>query len=231
MPVFGKRLKKARENVDRSAFYALSDAVKIIKENANTKFDETIDIALNLGVDPKHADQMVRGVVSLPHGTGKSLRVAVFAKGDKAQEAEEAGADLVGSDELAEQIKKGEINFDRIIATPDMMAVVGQLGKILGPKGLMPNPKLGTVTMDVASAVKAVKGGQIEFRVEKAGIVHAGVGKVSFSAEAIGENVSTFINAISKAKPTGVKGTYMKRVSISSTMGPGVKLDISHLGD
>lgn len=227
----GKRLKKAKENVDRTASYALSDAVDIIKKNANTKFDETIEIALNLGVDPKHADQMVRGVVSLPHGTGKSLRVAVFAKGDKVKEAEDAGADLVGSDELADQVKKGEINFDRIIATPDMMAVVGQLGKVLGPKGLMPNPKLGTVTMDVASAVKAVKGGQIEFRVEKAGIVHAGVGKVSFSADAIGENISTFINAITKAKPTGVKGTYMKRVSISSTMGPGVRLDISHLGD
>ena len=227
----GKRLQKAKENIDRTALYALSAAVKIIKENANTKFDETIDIALNLGVDPKHADQMVRGVVSLPHGTGKSLRVAVFAKGDKVKEAEDAGADLVGSDELADQVKKGEINFDRVIATPDMMAVVGQLGKVLGPKGLMPNPKLGTVTMDVAAAVKAVKGGQIEFRVEKAGIIHAGVGKASFSANAIGENVSTFINAISKAKPTGVKGTYMKRVTISSTMGPGVRLDIGHLDD
>ena len=227
----GKRLQKAKENIDRTALYALSAAVKIIKENANTKFDETIDIALNLGVDPKHADQMVRGVVSLPHGTGKSLRVAVFAKGDKVKEAEDAGADLVGSDELADQVKKGEINFDRVIATPDMMAVVGQLGKVLGPKGLMPNPKLGTVTMDVAAAVKAVKGGQIEFRVEKAGIIHAGVGKASFSADAIGENVSTFINAISKAKPTGVKGTYMKRVTISSTMGPGVRLDIGHLDD
>jgi large subunit ribosomal protein L1 len=227
----GKRLQKAKENIDRTALYALSEAVKIIKENANTKFDETIEIALNLGVDPKHADQMVRGVVLLPHGTGKSLRVAVFAKGDKVKEAEDAGADLVGSDELADQIKKGEINFDRVIATPDMMAVVGQLGKVLGPKGLMPNPKLGTVTMDVAAAVKAVKGGQIEFRVEKAGIIHAGVGKASFSADAIGENVSTFINAINKAKPTGVKGTYMKRVTISSTMGPGVRLDIGHLSD
>jgi large subunit ribosomal protein L1 len=227
----GKRLQKAKENIDRTALYALSEAVKIIKENANTKFDETIEIALNLGVDPKHADQMVRGVVSLPHGTGKSLRVAVFAKGDKVKEAEDAGADLVGSDELADQIKKGEINFDRVIATPDMMAVVGQLGKVLGPKGLMPNPKLGTVTMDVAAAVKAVKGGQIEFRVEKAGIIHAGVGKASFSADAIGENVSTFINAINTAKPTGVKGTYMKRVTISSTMGPGVRLDIGHLSD
>ena len=231
MSIVGKRLKKAQENVDRNAFYTLDDAVNIVKKNANANFDETIEIALNLGVDPKHADQMVRGVVSLPHGTGKSLRVAVFARGDKVKEAEDAGADLVGSDELANQIKKGEINFDRIIATPDMMAVVGQLGKVLGPKGLMPNPKLGTVTMDVASAVKAVKGGQIEFRVEKAGIVHAGVGKVSFSANAIGENITTFINAISKAKPTGAKGTYLKRVSISSTMGPGVKLDVSHIGE
>lgn len=231
MSIVGKRLKKAQENVDRNAFYTLDDAVNIVKKNANANFDETIEIALNLGVDPKHADQMVRGVVSLPHGTGKSLRVAVFARGDKVKEAEDAGADLVGSDELANQIKKGEINFDRIIATPDMMAVVGQLGKVLGPKGLMPNPKLGTVTMDVASAVKAVKGGQIEFRVEKAGIVHAGVGKVSFSANAIGENITTFINAISKAKPTGAKGTYLKRVSISSTMGPGVKLDVSNIGE
>ncbi len=231
MSIVGKRLKKAQENVDRNAFYTLDDAVNIVKKNANANFDETIEIALNLGVDPKHADQMVRGVVSLPHGTGKSLRVAVFARGDKVKEAEDAGADLVGSDELANQIKKGEINFDRIIATPDMMGVVGQLGKVLGPKGLMPNPKLGTVTMDVASAVKAVKGGQIEFRVEKAGIVHAGVGKVSFSANAIGENITTFINAISKAKPTGAKGTYLKRVSISSTMGPGVKLDVSHIGE
>jgi large subunit ribosomal protein L1 len=225
----GKRLTKANENIDRNAVYALSDAVKIVKENASAKFDETIEIALNLGVDPKHADQMVRGVVSLPHGTGKSLRVAVFAKGDKVKEAEDAGADLVGSDELAAQIKKGEINFDRCIATPDMMAVVGQLGKVLGPKGLMPNPKLGTVTMDVAGAVQAAKAGQIEFRVEKAGIIHAGVGKASFSADAILENISTFIAAISKAKPSGAKGTYMKRVTISSTMGPGVKLDVGNL--
>lgn len=221
-----KRLKKAHENIDRATLYDLSEAVEIVKKNASTKFDETIEIALNLGVDPKHADQMVRGVVSLPHGTGKSLRVAVFAKGDKVKEAEDAGADIVGSDELAAMIKKGEINFDRCIATPDMMAVVGQLGKVLGPKGLMPNPKLGTVTQDVAQAVKDAKGGQIEFRVEKAGIIHAGVGKASFSADAISENVSTFINAIQKAKPTGVKGTYMQRVSISSSMGPGVKLNI-----
>ena len=225
----GKRLKKALETLDRNALYSLSDAVKIVKDNATSKFDETIEIALNLGVDPKHADQMVRGVVSLPHGTGKSLRVAVFAKGDKVKEAEDAGADIVGSDELAAMIKKGEINFDRCIATPDMMAVVGQLGKVLGPKGLMPNPKLGTVTPDVAGAVQAAKAGQIEFRVEKAGIIHAGVGKASFSAEAIGENVSTFVAAINKAKPSGAKGTYMKRVSISSTMGPGVKLDIGNL--
>ncbi|HJN25140.1 MAG: 50S ribosomal protein L1 [Rhodospirillales bacterium] len=225
----GKRLTKANENIDRNSVYALSDAVKIVKGNASAKFDETIEIALNLGVDPKHADQMVRGVVSLPHGTGKSLRVAVFAKGDKVKEAEDAGADLVGSDELAAKIKKGEIDFDRCIATPDMMAVVGQLGKVLGPKGLMPNPKLGTVTMDVAGAVQAAKAGQIEFRVEKAGIIHAGVGKASFSADAITENVSTFIAAINKAKPSGVKGTYMKRVTISSTMGPGVKLDVGNL--
>ena len=229
MAKHGKRLNKANENIDRTAVYALNDAIKLIKENASAKFDETIEIALNLGVDPKHADQMVRGVVSLPHGTGKTLRVAVFARGDKAKEAEDAGADLVGSDELADQIKKGEINFDRCIATPDMMAVVGQLGKVLGPKGLMPNPKLGTVTMDVAGAVQAAKAGQIEFRVEKAGIIHAGVGKASFSADAIAENVSTFIAAINKAKPTGSKGTYMKRASISSTMGPGVRLDIGNL--
>lgn len=225
----GKRTAKALENIERGTLYDLNEAVEIVKKNASAKFDETIEIALNLGVDPKHADQMVRGVVSLPHGTGKTLRVAVFAKGDKVKEAEDAGADIVGSDELAAKIKKGEINFDRCIATPDMMAVVGQLGKVLGPKGLMPNPKLGTVTQDVAAAVKAAKGGQIEFRVEKAGIIHAGVGKASFSADAIRENVSTFVAAIIKAKPTGVKGTYMQRVSISSTMGPGVKLNIGSL--
>ncbi len=225
----GKRLKKIHEGIDRDALYTLADAVKIIKDNASAKFDETVEVALNLGVDPKHADQMVRGVVSLPHGTGKSLRVAVFAKGDKVKEAEEAGADIVGSDELAAKIKKGEIDFDRCIATPDMMAVVGQLGKVLGPKGLMPNPKLGTVTPDVAGAIKAAKAGQIEFRVEKAGIVHAGVGKASFSAEAISENITAFVGAINKAKPSGAKGTYLKRASVSSTMGPGVKLDIGNL--
>ncbi len=225
----GKRLKKASESIDRTKLYELGDAVKLIKDNATSKFDETVEIAINLGVDPRHADQMVRGVVSLPHGTGKSLTVAVFAKGDKVKEAEDAGADFVGAEDLAEKIKKGEIDFDRCIATPDMMAIVGQLGKVLGPKGLMPNPKLGTVTMDVAAAVKAAKGGQIEFRVEKAGIIHAGVGKASFSVEAISENISTFVNAINKAKPTGCKGTYMKRVSISSSMGPGVKLNVGSL--
>jgi large subunit ribosomal protein L1 len=229
MAKLGKRLKQANEKVDRNVHYGLDDAVKIVKGNATARFDETIEIALNLGVDPKHADQMVRGIVSLPHGTGKSLRVAVFARGDKVKEAQDAGADLVGSDDLADQIKKGEVDFDRCISTPDMMAVVGKLGKVLGPKGLMPNPKLGTVTMDIAAAVEAAKAGQIEFRVEKTGIIHAGVGKASFSAEAISENLSTFIAAISKAKPTGAKGTYMKRVTISSTMGPGVKLDIGSL--
>ncbi len=224
----GKRLRKAKEKINLDGVYTLTDAVKIVKENANTNFDETIDIALNLGVDPKHADQMVRGVVSLPHGTGKTLRVAVFARGDKIKEAQNAGADLVGSDELADQIKKGIIDFDRVIATPDMMAVVGQLGKVLGPKGLMPNPKLGTVTLDVAAAVKSIKGGQIEFRTEKTGIIHAGVGKASFSEDAIGENVSSFIKAINIARPSGVKGTYLKRITISSSMGPGVKLDINN---
>jgi len=225
----GKRFKKVAETVDRNACYGVADAIKLVKGGATTKFDETVEIALNLGVDPKHADQMVRGVVSLPHGTGKSLRVAVFAKGDKAKEAEDAGADVVGSDDLADKIKKGEIDFDRCIATPDMMAVVGQLGKVLGPKGLMPNPKLGTVTPDVAEAVASAKAGQIEFRVEKAGIIHAGIGKASFSAEALAENISTFVGAITKAKPSGAKGTYLKRVTISSTMGPGVKLDVGSL--
>jgi large subunit ribosomal protein L1 len=226
----GKRLASAYEGYDRQAEYELPEAVKLLKQNAAAKFDETIEIALNLGVDPRHADQMVRGVVSLPNGTGKSLRVAVFAKGDKAKEAEDAGADIVGADDLAKQISDGEIPFDRCIATPDMMAVVGRLGKILGPRGLMPNPKLGTVTNDVAEAVKAAKGGQIEFRVEKAGIIHAGVGKASFSEEALAENVKAFVDAINKAKPTGAKGTFLKRVSLSSTMGPGLKVDVTSLG-
>lgn len=225
----GKRLTKAKEAIDRDAAYGLADAVRMVKENAKAKFDETIEVAINLGVDPRHADQMVRGVVALPNGTGKSLRVAVFAKGDKAEEAKAAGADLVGAEDLAERVNKGDISFDRCIATPDMMAVVGRLGRILGPRGLMPNPKLGTVTPDVTGAVKAAKAGQIEFRVEKAGIVHAGIGKASFSEEALAENIKAFVGAITKAKPSGVKGTYLKRVSLSSTMGPGLRLNVADL--
>ena len=225
----GKRLKAAYEGIDPITSYGINEAIKIIKDAANSKFDETIDIAINLGVDPKHADQMVRGIVTLPHGTGKALKVAVFAKGDKAKEAEAAGADIVGAEDLAEKIQKGETGFDRCIATPDMMAVVGKLGKILGPKGLMPNPKLGTVTPDVTSAIKAAKAGQIEFRVEKEGIIHAGVGKASFSPGDLAENVAAFVSAIVKAKPSGTKGVYMKRVSLSSTIGPGVRLDVASL--
>jgi len=225
----GKRLKQAYSAIDRNAFYKVDDAVKIIKSTANAKFDETIEIAMNLGVDPRHADQNVRGVVQLPHGTGKTLRVAVFAKGDKAQAAKDAGADVVGAEDLAERIQSGTIDFDRCIATPDMMALVGRLGKILGPRGLMPNPKLGTVTNDVAEAVKAAKGGQVEFRAEKAGIVHAGVGKASFEESKLVENIKAFVAAINRAKPSGAKGTYIKKVSLSSTMGPGLKLDISNL--
>ncbi len=225
----GKRLTKIYTGIDRNKSYELKDAVRLIKDSAKAKFDETIEVAINLAVDPKQSDQNVRGVVTLPHGTGKSLRVAVFAKGAKADEAKAAGAELVGGDDLAETINKGEMNFDRCIATPDMMGVVGKLGKVLGPRGLMPNPKLGTVTMDVAGAVKAAKAGQLEFRVEKAGIVHAGIGKASFSYEAIAENAAAFIDAIAKAKPSGAKGTYMKKVSLSSTMGPGVKINISSL--
>lgn len=227
MSKYGKRLKKAYENMDRNDSYPIAEAVKIIKDAATTKFDETVEVAINLGVDPKHADQMVRGTVTLPHGTGKALKVAVFAKGDKAQEAEAAGADLVGADDLAEKIQKGKIDFDRCIATPDMMAVVGKLGKILGPKGLMPNPKLGTVTQDVTSAIKAAKAGQIEFRVEKEGIIHAGVGKASFSNGDLEENIAAFVDAIVKAKPSGVKGIYLKRVSLTSTMGPGIRLNVA----
>jgi len=229
MAKYGKRLNKAYDTIDKNIFYLVTDAVKLIKDSATTKFDETVEVALNLGVDPKHADQMVRGTVTLPHGTGKALKVAVFAKGDKAKEAEDAGADFVGGDDLAEKIQKGETGFDRCIATPDMMAVVGKLGKVLGPKGLMPNPKLGTVTMDVKAAIGAAKAGQIEFRVEKEGIIHAGVGKASFSTEQLSENVSAFIGAILKAKPTGVKGSYLKKACLSSTMGPGIKLDIGQL--
>jgi large subunit ribosomal protein L1 len=227
MAFVGKRLKKAAEGIDRTKTYPLADAVKLIKERATAKFDETIEVALNLGVDPRHADQMVRGVVTLPNGTGKTVRVAVFAKGDKAEAAKAAGADVVGADDLAAEIQAGNINFDRCIATPDMMVVVGKLGKVLGPRGLMPNPKLGTVTANVAEAVKAAKGGQVEFRVEKAGILQAGVGKASFTQEALAENIKAFVDAVSRAKPTGAKGTYLKKVALSSTMGPGIKVEVS----
>jgi large subunit ribosomal protein L1 len=223
----GKRTKKAREGIDRDKFYEVAEAVKMIKARATSKFDETIEVAMNLAVDPRKADQNIRGTVMLPHGTGKTLRVAVFAKGDRAEEAKAAGADIVGADDLAAKVQAGEIEFDRCIATPDMMALVGRLGKVLGPRGLMPNPKLGTVTANVAEAVKAAKGGQVEFRAEKAGIVHAGVGKASFSEAAILENVKAFVGAITRAKPSGVKGTYIKKVSLSSTMGPGVKIEPS----
>ncbi|KIM00014.1 LSU ribosomal protein L1p (L10Ae) [Paramagnetospirillum magnetotacticum MS-1] len=225
----GKRLKSAYADIDRDKFYSLADAVKAIKTRAVAKFDETIEIALNLGVDPRHADQMVRGVVELPHGTGKTVRVAVFAKGDKAEEARKAGADIVGEQDLFDACNAGNMDFDRVIATPDLMGLVGRLGKVLGPRGLMPNPKLGTVTANVTEAVRAAKAGQVQFRVEKAGIVHAGIGKASFSEEKLAENVKAFVDAITKAKPQGAKGTYLKKVSISSTMGPGVKLDVATL--
>ena len=223
----GKRLKATRDTIDREAQYPAEEAVKLIKQGASPKFDETVEVAVNLGVDPRHADQMVRGVVSLPNGTGKSVRVAVFAKGDKAEEATAAGADVVGAEDLAEKITGGEIEFERCIATPDMMPVVGRLGKILGPRGLMPNPKLGTVTNDVSEAVQAVKGGQVEFRVEKAGIIHAGIGKASFSEDQLVANLRAFIDAIIRAKPTGAKGSYMKKIAVSTTMGPGVKVDVT----
>jgi large subunit ribosomal protein L1 len=227
MAKIGKRLKAVLATVNRETLYTVTDAVKLVKDAAKAKFDETVEVAMNLGVDPKHADQMVRGVVALPHGTGKTMRVAVFAKGDKAKEAQDAGADLVGAEDLAEKIQGGEMGFDRVIATPDMMGVVGRLGKVLGPRGLMPNPKLGTVTADVKTAIKNAKAGEVQFRVEKAGIVHAGIGKASFSADQLQENVKAFVDAILKAKPAGAKGTYIKKISISSTMGPGVKINLS----
>jgi large subunit ribosomal protein L1 len=227
MAKLGKRLKSAYEGVDSNKFYTLEEAVKLIKSGAKSKFDETIEVAMNLGVDPRHADQMVRGVVELPNGTGKTVRVAVFAKADKAEEARKAGADIVGAEDLAEKIQGGMMDFDRCIATPDMMGVVGRLGKVLGPRNLMPNPKLGTVTPNVTEAIRAAKAGQVQFRVEKAGIIHAGIGKASFDEAKLVENIKAFIDAINKAKPAGAKGTYVKKVSLSSTMGVGVKLDIA----
>jgi large subunit ribosomal protein L1 len=227
MAKVGKRIKSAREGIDRNKLYSLNEAIGLVKDRSKTKFDETVEVAINLGVDPRHADQMVRGVCVLPNGTGKTVRVAVFARGDKAEEAKAAGADIVGAEELVQEVQGGKIDFDRCIATPDMMPLVGRLGKVLGPRGLMPNPKVGTVTPDVKSAVNDAKGGAVQFRVEKAGIVHAGVGKVSFSEEAITENVKALLDAVQKAKPTGAKGTYLKRIAVSSTMGPGVKVDLA----
>ena len=221
----GKRNAEVRRGIDATKAYAVDEAVRLVKERAKAKFDETVEVAMNLGVDPKHADQMVRGVCLLPNGSGRTARVAVFARGAKADEAKAAGADVVGAEDLVEQVSKGTINFDRCIATPDMMGLVGRLGKVLGPRGLMPNPRVGTVTMDVANAVKGAKGGSVEFRVEKAGIVHAGVGKASFTEQALVENIKAFVDAVSKAKPAGSKGTYIKKVSVSSTMGPGVRVD------
>src|SRR5690348_10881962 len=225
----GKRTKAIREGVDREKAYGLVEAVKLVKERAKAKFDETIEIAMNLGVDPKHADQMVRGVCTLPNGSGRTVRVGVFARGAKAEEAKAAGADVVGAEDLFETVNGGKVDFDRCIATPDMMPLVGRLGKVLGPRGIMPNPKVGTVTMDVTGAVKAAKGGAVEFRVEKAGIVQAGIGKASFSEEKLVENIKAFTDAVNKAKPAGAKGHYINRVAISSTMGPGVKVDIASL--
>ena len=230
MARISKRFKKAIDGVNTEKAHDIDEAVKLVKSRATAKFDETIERAINLGVDPRHADQMVRGVVALPNGTGRALRVAVFAKGPKADEAKKAGADIVGAEDLAEQVQKGEINFDRCIATPDMMGVVGRLGKVLGPRGLMPNPKVGTVTMDVTQAIKDAKGGAVEYRVEKAGIVQAGVGKASFSEDAIVQNIKAFVDSVVKAKPTGAKGTYLKKISISSTMGPGVKITLPSVG-
>ena len=226
----GKRYEKAREGIDPAKSYSVTEAIQLVKERAKAKFDETIEVAINLGVDPRHADQMVRGVVNLPNGTGRSVRVGVFARGAKADEAKAAGADVVGAEDLVEKVNGGQIDFDRCIATPDMMGLVGRLGKVLGPRGLMPNPRVGTVTMDVANAVKGAKGGSVEFRVEKAGILQAGVGKASFSEDKLVENIKAFVDAVNKAKPAGAKGHFINRVAISSTMGPGVKIDTATLG-
>jgi large subunit ribosomal protein L1 len=225
MSNIGKRIRSAREGIYREKLYSLDEAVKLIKERAKAKFDETVEVAMNLGVDPRHADQQVRGVVNLPNGSGRSMRVAVFARGAKADEAKAAGADVVGAEDLVEKVQGGAIDFDRVVATPDLMPLVGRLGKVLGPRGLMPNPKVGTVTMDVAGAVKGAKGGSVEFRVEKAGIVQAGVGKASFSADKLVENIRAFADAVQKARPAGAKGQFINRVAISSTMGPGVKVE------
>ena len=225
----GKRLRDAYKSIDRARAYPLPVAIEMLKANARGKFDETVEMAMNLGIDPRHADQMVRGLIGLPHGTGRTLRVGVFARGPKAEEATAAGADVVGAEDLAEKVQAGEINFDRCIATPDMMGLVGRLGKILGPRGLMPNPRLGTVTMDLRGAIGAAKAGQVEFRAEKAGIVHAGIGKASFSAEKLVENAKAFADAIIKAKPAGAKGTYVQKASLSTTMGPGVRVDVASL--
>ena len=226
----GKRLKAAYAAVDTTKSYPLDEALRLIKANSKAKFDETVEMSLNLGIDPRHADQMVRGLTNLPNGTGKTVRVGVFARGPKAEEATAAGADVVGAEDLAEKIQAGTIEFDRCIATPDMMGVVGRLGKILGPRGLMPNPRLGTVTMDVKSAITAAKGGQVEFRAEKAGIIHAGIGKVSFDEVKLLENARALADAVQKARPTGAKGTYMKGAAVSSTMGPGIRVEVSSLG-
>jgi large subunit ribosomal protein L1 len=223
----GKRMRTAREGIDRTKLYPLEQAVKMVRERAKAKFDETIEVAMNLGVDPRHADQMVRGVCNLPNGSGRTVRVGVFARGAKAEEAKAAGADVVGAEDLVEKVQGGAIDFDRCVATPDMMPLVGRLGKVLGPRGLMPNPKVGTVTMDIASAVKGAKGGAVEFRVEKAGIVHAGVGKASFAADKLVENIKAFADAVQKAKPPGAKGTFVQKIAVTSTMGPGVKVEPS----
>jgi len=231
MAKIGKRITEAREGIDRNKAYALDEALGLLKGRSKVKFDETIEVAINLGVDPRHADQMVRGVCVLPNGTGKNVKVAVFARGDKAEEAKAAGADIVGAEELVQEVQGGNIDFDTVIATPDMMPLVGRLGKVLGPRGMMPNPKVGTVTPDVAKAINDAKGGAVQFRVEKAGIVHAGIGKVSFSEDALQQNIKAFVDAVQKAKPTGAKGTYMKRIAVSSTMGPGVKVDLASVAE